>query len=355
MWDNLCQNDYDACIGAGGGGGPYTMVWSDNFGISYGGVITGTDGEITVSPDTTTTYYFTLDDQCSMDYIDSLTITVYDHPTLSAEFVGLTEGCPDLTVSVEAQSEPNNTYLFDFECDGSIDQQSVSNISSYNFSESGYQDVCIEVVTENGCTNNLVFDDSIFVYPTPYADFSPNVDQTTLLNPTIIFNNGSVGGTTYTWDFGDGTIISGPVGGVIADSIPGDGTFANPNYTYSDTGTFIITLTVTNEYGCSDVTQEEILVTGYFVLFAPTAFTPNGGGFNYTFFPQGLGLESVSEFEMYIFNRWGEQIFESQNYQDQWDGTYRGQVVQDGVYEWYIRIVDRTEVSRYYGHVTKIE
>ena len=63
--------------------------------------------------------------------------------------------------------------------------------------------------------------------------------------------------------------------------------------------------------------------------YIPSAFTPNGDGYNDTF---GIKGESIEAFHMIIFNRFGEAIFESENPSIQWDGKHNGEAVQEGVY-----------------------
>ena len=64
-------------------------------------------------------------------------------------------------------------------------------------------------------------------------------------------------------------------------------------------------------------------------LWFPNVFTPNSDGVNDYFHPVGYG---VLDFHMYIFNRWGEQIFETENLEPGWDGTFHGRECSDGVY-----------------------
>lgn len=64
-------------------------------------------------------------------------------------------------------------------------------------------------------------------------------------------------------------------------------------------------------------------------FFIPNAFTPNGDGLNDTF---GATGEGISEYRMLIFNRWGNLVFESDNISKQWDGTYKGEKAELGVY-----------------------
>jgi gliding motility-associated-like protein len=75
----------------------------------------------------------------------------------------------------------------------------------------------------------------------------------------------------------------------------------------------------------SNHTQVEVTST----LFAPTAFTPNGDGINDEFETKGI---YIKEFNMKIFNRWGEKLFDSDDCFATWDGTFKGNMVPEGVY-----------------------
>ena len=66
-------------------------------------------------------------------------------------------------------------------------------------------------------------------------------------------------------------------------------------------------------------------------LQMPNAFSPNGDGIN-DIYKVKDGYQSLTEFHAYIFNRWGQKLFEWSNPDDGWDGTYNGKPVKDGVY-----------------------
>jgi gliding motility-associated-like protein len=80
-------------------------------------------------------------------------------------------------------------------------------------------------------------------------------------------------------------------------------------------------------------------------IYIPKAFTPNGDGLNDSF---GIAGEGISEFNISIFNKWGEMIFESKSLDDQWNGMYGGVVVQDGAYVYHIdiRTTDKKSVVK---------
>ena len=93
------------------------------------------------------------------------------------------------------------------------------------------------------------------------------------------------------------------------------------------------------------------------IFYVPNAFTPDGDEFNNTFQPVFAQGFDAFEYELLIFDRWGEIIFESHDPNIGWDGTYHGKICQDGVYVWKIGIKlanvdDRIEKV---GHVTLIK
>lgn len=106
------------------------------------------------------------------------------------------------------------------------------------------------------------------------------------------------------------------------------------NYTIQHPNTSIqsptwVYLTVTDTNGCSATAQVEVTIPVTSTLFIPNCFTPNGDNQNEGFRIYGT---NIAEFEMMVFNRWGELIFKSTNMEYGWDGTYMGEIVQNGMY-----------------------
>jgi gliding motility-associated-like protein len=87
-------------------------------------------------------------------------------------------------------------------------------------------------------------------------------------------------------------------------------------------------------------------------MFVPTAFSPNGDGHNDTMFVRGICLEKLT---FMIFNRWGEKVFETNDQRRGWDGTYKGQPMNTGVFVYRLEGVtyDRKAFSRK-GNITLI-
>ncbi|MFN5629963.1 MAG: gliding motility-associated C-terminal domain-containing protein [Bacteroidota bacterium] len=92
--------------------------------------------------------------------------------------------------------------------------------------------------------------------------------------------------------------------------------------------------------GCTATDTVEVKFEACNNLFIPNSFTPNGDNNNDVFIPIG---KDISAFKMIIFNRFGEEIFNSTNINNGWDGTYQGTPCQFGLYIWYIEAYDSKE------------
>jgi gliding motility-associated-like protein len=107
------------------------------------------------------------------------------------------------------------------------------------------------------------------------------------------------------------------------------------------TTTYIVT--TIDQNGCQGYDTITIYVEDIITLYVPNAFTPyNQGGRNQIFNAYGIG---VHEFEFYIFNRWGEIVFETNDLTKGWNGSFKGRQVQDDVYVWLAKATSITGKS----------
>lgn len=110
-----------------------------------------------------------------------------------------------------------------------------------------------------------------------------------------------------------------------------------------------------SEEGCEAEQCQDLLIHEEVLFYVPNAVTPDGDPHNQTFKPVFTSGVDPWDYHLTIFNRWGEIIFESYNFDKGWDCTYgTGGVVQDGVYIWQIefgeKLTDKKQLHR--GHVT---
>ena len=167
------------------------------------------------------------------------------------------------------------------------------------------------------------------MYRLPDVDFKYAPEKLQLPNATAQFLNLTRLGATYEWSFGDGSTSSEE----------------NPSHAYGDPGYYDVTLYARSELGCegTKVKKEYVYVSGAGNLEFPNAFSPltsgstggyylNEGERNQIFHP--YNAEGVKEYRLMVFNRAGEQIFETTDLMQGWDGYYGSMLCPDGVYTW---------------------
>jgi len=210
------------------------------------------------------------------------------------------------------------------------------------FVEEGCYDVTLSLTSSDGCVTSLSKIDMICVLPNPIANiYVPDPIQNYKDN-LFYFDNLSSNATTYLWTFGDESSTN----------------MINPIHSYdSPPGFYQITLIAFNEFGCSDTTYTTIQLIEDLSVYVPNSFTPNGDGTNDVFLPIIDSGIDIYTYRLLIFNRWGSVVFESLNKDIGWNGTYGGEIVQDGVYIWKITFnsSDNEEEIEYSGHVTLIK
>ncbi|MEI6347475.1 MAG: gliding motility-associated C-terminal domain-containing protein [Bacteroidota bacterium] len=161
--------------------------------------------------------------------------------------------------------------------------------------------------------------------PGPDANFAvdPEFAQP---GTSINFTSSNSDATTWNWQFGDGATSSGS---------------PNMSHVYENQGNYIVYLTIVDHNGCIDSTSHMVTIV---TVIIPNVITPNGDGANDFF--EIKGLEDVPGKNIYIFNRWGRKVFESPDYQNNWNAPG----LEDGVY-FYTLWIDVLK-KEYHGSVT---
>ncbi len=114
-------------------------------------------------------------------------------------------------------------------------------------------------------------------------------------------------------------------------------------------------LTVTNENGCvsEDYVYLDVIVLDELIIY--NVITPNGDGLNDTWFIEGL--RSLSAYNIKVLHRDGTLVFESEDYNNDWDGVYRNSILPIGPYYYIIEIkpgIDNNSGSKVYKGVLSI-
>jgi gliding motility-associated-like protein len=92
--------------------------------------------------------------------------------------------------------------------------------------------------------------------------------------------------------------------------------------------------------------MREVRIQNDVILYAPNTFTPDNDNLNNEWRVHISGVD-IFNFNLTIFNRWGELIWESNDPDASWDGTYGGKLVETGTYVWTIRAEDAENDNNY--------
>ncbi len=185
----------------------------------------------------------------------------------------------------------------------------------------GVYPVQLKVVGNSGCPDSLEI--PLTIDAKALADFT--IEDDPLVDIPTQFTSLSQNATSWDWDFGD----------FNSDNIE------HPKHTYQEEGSFDVVLIANNNANCPDTIIKSIEVNLPSLFLVPTAFSPGTKDNINTYF--GLTtLQRVSEYTMTVYNRWGEQVFSSDDVSKQWDGTYLGKPVPSGSYLYIIWFRDRT-------------
>lgn len=316
----------------GGGTPAYSVVWQP---INQPGNVQ------TIIPTTSGTYTAELTDQngCTTQAVTNVVV----NPNPVAAFSGDTLfGCAPLTVNFTDLSTVASGTIVGWAWNFGDQDSAVGQAQTHNYTTAGVYSVTLVVVTNAGCVGTVTMNNYIDVFGIPTAAFTASPQPTTELNPTIYFTDLSVGATSWTWSFGD--------------LQPSTSTLQNPTFTYPGPACYEVVLEVSSSNGCTDTAAQDVCIDPDVAIYVPNAFTPNGDGSNDVFFPQGVGIDP-EQFEMWIFDRWGNLIFYTDDLNEGWNGCVQSspRVCQIDTYVWKIKCVDLLDQKHnMIGHVNLI-
>jgi gliding motility-associated-like protein len=323
---------------SGGMGAPFTFTWSTTeVGVS------NTNHTITVSPTDSIDFTVTITDGCeSTPLVITTRINVGQIP--QPQFVVINPyQCEPAVFEIVNATDPTQSETVSWIVDGN-QYFGNSNVITTDTLYAGDYNVSLTVTSYEGCVGTLDSIEALNVNPIPVANFSYSPNPVMMFNPQVLFSNTSVNAIDYQWYFEDANIL--------------ESNLENPNVNFPEgiVNDYNVTLIAISEYGCTDTIHQLVKVNPEVILYAPNTFTPDGDEFNQTFrvFMEGI---DIYKFEMLIFNRWGETVYESMDINQGWDGTYNGKSVHEGTYVWRIVAKDFFNDSKYIytGHVNLIK
>ena len=262
-----------------------------------------------------------------------------------ARFEPDTIGCAPLKIKFRNLSINGSKYLWDL---GNNSQTTEFEPTVTYFSEGTY---AVTLQVSNLIGEKAVSQRKVVIYPVPKAYFKPEPYRIKIPAQDVTFFNYSENANAYLWNFGDGSTS----------------TDLSPRHQYTQTGTFNISLLITSSEGCKDSlylkNAVEVIGDG---LNIPNAFMPSkqgssNGNFEYgdprnTVFYPVIATGDLTDYELLIYNRWGNLIFMSKEVTKGWDGYLNGKLCPQDVYVWKISCKYKNgEVITRTGDVTLIQ
>ena len=251
-------------------------------------------------------------------------------------------GCGPLTVHMIDSSRSAEKYYWYFG-DGDSEVNNSGAPKPHIYKNAGSYTIILKVMSVDSCID-IYSGATITVFPSPVAVIYAKPIMTPISLPNVklegdqsLYTDAS---SKYLWHFGDGSMPS---------------TDINTEHEYKDTGQFMVTLFIKNVNGCFDSIRQEITILPELLVYIPDAFTPNGIGpvKNEVF---NVVAQDFSSYDLKVYSRWGELLYESQDISKGWDGRYRGQMSQDDVYVYVVKIIANSgRKYSYTGTVTLLK
>lgn len=304
-------------VSGSGGSTPYTYTWFEN------GSPIGTGTSILVDPlNTGTLYQAVLSEACGSPVTADTVEIVFPTPIIPIITPDKLVGCaPELFTFTNNSTNPSEIATSFFEISNGVDQlvNGTDDITSY-FQKPGSYTLEVLITSIYGCIYQDSFPAIITALDRPKARFSTSANPVTIFETSVQLNDKSVDAVAWEWS--------------IPDATPSTGNAATLKVDFPSTeGNYPIHLKVTSAQGCTDSTTVIMVVESDLILYAPTAFTPDGDQHNQTWKFATAGLD-LSEFEMKIYDRWGTLLWQSNDPHAEWDGTSKGKPLPQGTYSW---------------------
>ena len=212
------------------------------------------------------------------------------------------------------------TWNWLFSKAGEVLGASTDSKCNYSFGHAGIYDANLKITDRNGCSDTIT--KQVAINSSPVAAFSieENFEN---MQGQLKLNNGTLNGTNYAWDFGNGKTSSG----------------SDPVVLFDKEGHFEIQLITWNGQNCADtITMPYDLM--YKGLFVPNAFNPDNLDAEVAVFkPKGTNLKTYT---VEVFDRWGNLLWSSSKLDargtpvESWDGKLHGEILKQDVYLWKI-------------------
>lgn len=322
--DTICEGSSTTLTGSNSSGGP--SITYHFYDAATGGNMYASN-PLTVSPTQTTTYYLEVTNGFGCTAAGGrIPVTVYVIPAPAVLTVTAANDsvCYNTATTLTATATPGSTITW---WDGPLGGNQLGSGNSYTTDNLQFNTTYYVQATSTGGCQNLQgrVPVTVNVIELPVVTLTTDKDQNIAFpNEAITFTASPSGYSNYEFFVNGNSVQSGT-----------SNTWASAKLSDKDTVSVIATAN-----GCASV-ESEVVVT---IADFPNAFTPNGDGVNDVF---------LKDYELLIFNRWGQKLYEGM---EGWDGTYNGDKVSAGTYYYIVTLKNITDRdSQIKGNVLLIQ
>ena len=261
-------------------------------------------------------YFIGQYDNCT-DTVSS-NVRIFEHASIDFMFINTLQCAPSLAQFVNlSQSDVPIQYVWDF---GDGNTSTAVNPNHIYLSPGNYS-VGLTLNQLYGCMDTLYLmkQDLVTVNPSPTAGFMVNPEKVDVCQNVVSFFDQSIGATNYQYVFDNREYTSN---------------LASFSHDYVNAGSDYPIQIVSNQYGCRDTARRTVMVEP-FSIYIPNTFIPDQNNRNELFIP--VTSFDVVAWDLGIYNRWGEAIFQTNDPLQAWDGQLNGVMCQDGLYSYKLK------------------
>ncbi|HEY6504005.1 MAG TPA: PKD domain-containing protein [Chitinophagaceae bacterium] len=281
-----------------------------------------------------------LTDTAYCNYPDSISIPVDVAANVDASFTTPPVGCAPYTAEFDNTTIGGQTYQWDFGDPASgASNTSTAFEPTHLYNTPGTYIITMVATNPNTCNITDTARFTIVVYSQPLSDFTYTPVTPVENTPNTFINQSSPDAVSFKWVFGDGDSL------LTTSRAPFD-------HQYNSTGTFNACLYAYNNVGCFAVRCRPVSTIIVPALDVPNAFTPNTGDGNSVIYVRGFG---IAKMRFIIWNRWGQKVFETNDWHQGWNGRVKGVVQPMDVYAYTLDVefFDGTKATKK-GDITLI-
>jgi gliding motility-associated-like protein len=325
---------------SGGDSGPYNFAWSN------GSVGVSSEESFTVDPNGNTTYCVVVTDGCETPEVAACQVVTLEVPLDVSIGADTTSGCFPADILFFVQNDQDSYVQGEWTIsDGTY----IFNASEFphTFNEPGSYDVGLTLSSPIGCQYSDFEENYISVFDNPLANFHSSPQPTAIPETEIQYFDDSQG-SIIEWFWVFDTI-----------QMLGNAFEQNPlfEYPYDIGGNYPVSLTVIDANGCESTAMKYTVIYDLFNVYIPNAFSPNADGVNDVFLVKGSDID-LTRFELIVFDRWGEKVFQTNDIAEPWLGEVSGgqHYANTDLYEWHLTVYSASTAQRYIkqGSVTVI-